>query len=88
MGFINPVVDSDNEGDGTFKPERRFPYVFNTLWIKGVKKKIKIYVLAFPKISEILETHAHKNLKIQIRNVANYGVLTRPRNQNTAKCSI
>ena len=30
LGFVNPVVDSDDENDDTFKPERRFPDVFNT----------------------------------------------------------
>ena len=28
-GFVNPAVDSDNQDDNIFKPERHFPDVFN-----------------------------------------------------------
>ena len=30
MGFVNPVIDSNDEDEDIFKPERRFSDVFNT----------------------------------------------------------
>ena len=32
LGFINPVVDSDDEDDNIFEPERSFAVVFNTFF--------------------------------------------------------
>ena len=66
LGFVNPVVDSNDEDDDIFEPERSFSSVFNTFvnqWC--VKKDKNVFKFAFrfhafPEISEMLETEAHK----------------------------
>ena len=72
MGFINPVVDSDDKDDDIFEPERSFSGVFNIFMNQWcVKKdknayKIALRFHAFPEIPEMLETHAHKKINFQL----------------------
>ena len=71
LGFINPVVDSDDEDDNMFEPERGFSGVFNSFvnqWC--VKKYTNVFKLelrfhAFPEILEMLETDAHVKFNFQ-----------------------
>ena len=48
LGFLNPVVDSDDEDGNIFEPERSFPVFFNTIanqWL--VKKDKSVFKLEF-----------------------------------------
>ena len=71
MGFINLVVDSDDEDDNIFEPERSFSGVFNTFVNQCcVKKNKNLFNLAFrfdafPETSALLETRAHKKFYFQ-----------------------
>ena len=71
LEFINPVVDSDDEDDDIFEPERSFSGVFNAFvnqwYVKKVKNVIKVAFRfhAFRKIPEMLETYAHKKFNFQ-----------------------
>ena len=88
MGFVNPVVDSDDEDDDIFEPERSFSGIFNTFvnqWY--VKKDKNEFMLAFrfhafPAILEIWETQTHNQCSTLRRNahVANYSILIKPGN--------
>lgn len=69
--FLNPVVDSDNEGGNIFEPERSFSDVFHTFvnqqFVKGYKSvfKFAFSFSAFPEIPKMLETHKHKKFIFQ-----------------------
>ena len=69
--FVNPVVDSDDEDDYIFEPERRFSGVFNTFvnqWcVKNDKNAFKpvFRFHAFPEILKMLETHEHEKFNFQ-----------------------
>ena len=71
LGFINPVVDSDDEDDDIFEPEISFSGNFNTFvnqWC--VKKDKNVFKVAFtfhvfPEIPQTLETDAHKKFDYQ-----------------------
>ena len=71
MGFINLVVDSDDEDDNIFEPERSFSGVFNTFVSQCcVKENENLFNLAFrfdafPETSALLETRAHKKFYFQ-----------------------
>ena len=64
---MNPLVESDDEDDDIFKPERSFFGVFNTLanqwYLKEDKNLFSFH--AFPEIPEMLETQAHKKFNFQ-----------------------
>ena len=71
MGFINLIVDWDDEDDNIFEPERRFSGVFNTFVNQScVKKNKNLFKLAFrfdafPETSALLETRTHKKFYFQ-----------------------
>ena len=68
-GFINPVVDSDNEDDDILETERfSVLNAFINQWC--VKKDKNVFQFAFrfhafPKIPEMLETDSYKKLNFQ-----------------------
>lgn len=62
MGFLNSVVDSNDEDDNISKPERRFLLPLMLLMCKNDKNTFKF---AFPESPEILETHAQKTFNLQ-----------------------
>ena len=39
LGFINPFIDSDDEDDDVFEPERSFPGVFSNFVNQWYVKK-------------------------------------------------
>ena len=48
LGFLNSVVDSDDEDDNIFEPDRSFSVFFNTIanqWL--VKKDKSVFKLEF-----------------------------------------
>ena len=71
MGFVNPVVDSDDEDDNIFEPERSFSGIFNTFvnqwYVKKDKNEFKLAFKfhAFSTILEIWETQTHKKFNVQ-----------------------
>ena len=65
LEFINPVVDSDDEDDDIFEPERSFPGVFNAFVNQWYVKKVKNVIKVFRRISEMLETYTHKKFNFQ-----------------------
>ena len=68
MGFSNLVVDSDDEDDDIFKPDRRFSDVFNEFnnsmnqgFAKKDKNVFKLALLFSPEILKYLKlTHREK----------------------------
>ena len=42
LGFVNPIVDSDDEDEGIFQPEKSFSGVFNFLVNQCCVKTIKM----------------------------------------------
>ena len=67
MGFINPVVESDDSDDYIFERERSVSVVFDTLmnqWCINRGKHLFKFACkfhAFSKILEMLETDIHKS---------------------------
>ena len=65
LGFINSVVDPDDEDDDIFEPERSFSGVLNTFVNRWrVRKDKNIFKLGIrfhdlPEIPEMLETYAN-----------------------------
>ena len=64
MELIDPVAESDNEDDDIFEPEISFSGVFNIFVNQWYAKKVFNVPFRFHnffEISEMLETHEHKN---------------------------
>ena len=71
LGFVNPVVDSDDEDDDIFEPERRFSGAFNSFanqwYVKKDKNAFKLAFRfhAFPAVPILWENQAHKKFIFQ-----------------------
>ena len=89
LGFVNPVVDPDDEDDNIFEPERRFSSAFNSFLNQWYIKKIKMYLslhlgsMPFP---QFLKCGKIKHIKIPFSklrgnlHIANYSIMVKPGN--------
>ena len=69
LGFVNPVVESDDEDDDIFEPERNYSDVFTTFVskekIKMCFKFVFISSQVFTEFPKMLEIHSHKKFIFQ-----------------------